>query len=308
MMETWQEKVGNQRDWNWRGWQIHYSFSRPENISKEAPMLMLHGFGASIGHWRNNVSYFAEHRLVYALDLLGFGGSQKAATQYQIKLWVDQVYDFYHTFIKQPMIIVGNSIGSLIALAVATKYPEIVDRLVMISLPDPAFRQEAMPPWLQPTVESVENLFSSPIILRTIFYLVRRPSVVRKWAKIAYFNPQAVNDELVDILTLPALDRHAARAFSGLFRSISDPEFPGVKKMLPKLKIPILLIWGKEDRMIPPRFAKPEQFLQYNPNLQLIQLADAGHCPHDECPERVNQAIMDWIRAGTAGQGSQIAE
>ena len=71
------------------------------------------------------------------------------------------------------------------------------------------------------------------------------------------------------------------------------PEFgPSVKTILPTLELPMLLIWGKQDRMIPPRLAK--QFVELNPKLELVQL-DAGHCPHDECPEEVNSILLHWL-------------
>jgi haloalkane dehalogenase len=75
---------------------------------------------------------------------------------------------------------------------------------------------------------------------------------------------------------------------------MTSAEFgPCIKTILPKLEIPLLLIWGLQDRMIPPQLAG--RFVELNPNLELIELDDAGHCPHDECPEQVNQILLDWL-------------
>jgi haloalkane dehalogenase len=52
-------------------------------------------------------------------------------------------------------------------------------------------------------------------------------------------------------------------------------------------------MWGRQDRMIPPNLAR--QFVALNPNLELVELDNAGHCPHDECPEQVNQILLDWL-------------
>ncbi|OCQ92412.1 alpha/beta hydrolase [Oscillatoriales cyanobacterium USR001] len=297
--ELWHQKIGTQRDWVWRGWQIRYTYLRTSGDLgqlEELPLILLHGFGASIGHWRHNLAQLAENRTVYALDLLGFGASQKAPVNYDVSLWVAQVYEFWQMFVRSPVVLVGNSIGSLVCLAAAAAHPDMVSGIVMISLPDPAMRETAVPSWVQPTIAALENFFASPPILRAIFYLVRRPAIVRRWATLAYSNPDAVTDELVEILSGPARDRGSARAFCSLFKSIGSADFgPGVKTVLPKLQIPILLIWGLQDRMIPPQFAKPRQFIDYNPNLKLVELENAGHCPHDECPERVNTEILHWI-------------
>jgi len=310
--QHWQQRVGSQRDWVWRGWQTRYTYVRPSVPNqKAAPLILLHGFGASIGHWRHNLAVLGEHHTVYALDMLGFGASEKAPVKYNINLWVEQIYDFWRTFIRHPVVLVGNSTGSLVALTAAAVHPDMVQGLVMMSLPDPSLEEEAIPQFLRPVVATIKSLVASPPVLETLFRVVRRPSLVRRWAAIAYAKSDAVTDELVEILLYPAYDRRAAQAFSAILKAMISARFsPSVKAMLPTLEIPMLLIWGKQDRMVPPGLAR--QFTEYNPNLQLLQLDNAGHCPHDECPEQVNQAILDWMggekRAGGAGGAGEAGE
>ncbi|MBW4577685.1 MAG: alpha/beta fold hydrolase [Aphanothece sp. CMT-3BRIN-NPC111] len=292
----WHQRVGSQRDWVWRGWQTRYTYIRPPQADARlsAPVLLLHGFGGSIGHWRHNLASLGQHNTVYALDMLGFGASRKAQVIYKIDLWVEQVYDFWRTFIQKPVVLVGNSIGSLVCMAVANAHPEMVKGIAMIGLPDMSAREEAIPKWLQPAIATIESLFASPVVLKTVFHLVRRPSVVRKWAGIAYANPTAVSDELVEILTGPAQDRGAAGAFSAILKGMIGAQFgPSVKAVLPTLEIPMLLIGGRQDRMIP--HSLYTRFSDLNSKLQLVALDNAGHCGHDECPEQVNQIVRDWI-------------
>ncbi|HEY9727642.1 MAG TPA: alpha/beta fold hydrolase [Chroococcales cyanobacterium] len=293
---SWQQRIGSQRDWVWRGWQTRYTYFRSVQTDNalSTPVMLLHGFGTSIGHWRHNLEVLGQQHTVYALDMLGFGASRKACADYKIDLWVDQVYEFWQTFIRQPIVLVGNSIGSLVCLAAAAAHPEMVKGIVLINLPDLSLREEAMPGWLRPVVSTVEGLVASPILLKTLFHVVRRPPVVRKWAGLAYASPVAVTAELVEILTGPAQDRGAAATFSALFKAMTSTNFgPRVKTILPTLDIPMLLMWGRKDRMIPPKLAR--QFVELNPNLELIELDDAGHCPHDERPEQVNQILLDWL-------------
>jgi pimeloyl-ACP methyl ester carboxylesterase len=293
--QHWQQRVGSQRDWIWRGWQTRYTYIRPtQPTPKTTPLILLHGFGTSIGHWRQNLAVLGEHHTVYALDMLGFGASEKASVSYKVNLWVEQVYDFWRTFVRQPVVLVGNSIGSLISLAAAAAHPDMVQGVVMLSLPDPSVREEIIPKFLRPAVATLENFVASPILIKTLFRVVRRPGMVRRWAGLAYANSKAVTDELVDILVGPAQDRGSAQAFCAILKAMTSAQFgPSVKAVLPTLKLPMLLIWGQQDRMVPPVFA--DHFASYNPNLQLLKLDNAGHCPHDECPEEVNQAILDWI-------------
>ncbi|CBN57329.1 alpha/beta fold hydrolase [Kamptonema sp. PCC 6506] len=93
------------------------------------------GFGASIGHWRHQYGSTCTefHDCVRTLDLLGFGASQKAPANYDVSIWVAQVYEFWQTFIRQPVVLVGNSIGSLICLAAAAASHLIWIRRIIVS-------------------------------------------------------------------------------------------------------------------------------------------------------------------------------
>lgn len=306
----WRDRVGNLRDWVWHGWQTRYSYLRPQGQSlnqTETPFLLIHGFGASIGHWRNNIPELGKTASVYALDMLGFGDSEKAIASYGVALWVEQIFDFWQTFIGQPTILVGNSIGSLVCLAAAIQHPEMVAGLVTLNLPDPSVREEAIPAFIRPAIAAIEGVFASPLLLKPLFYFVRRPPVIRPWAKLAYANPDAVDDDLVDILSRPAYDRGADRVFCRLFKAMTSPHFgPSVKAALPQLSVPMLLIWGKQDRMVPPGLAP--QFAQYNPKIKLVALDRAGHCPHDECPEQVNPLILQWVADWSEDRHKATAE
>jgi pimeloyl-ACP methyl ester carboxylesterase len=295
--QSWQERIGNQREWVWRGWQTRYSFLRAKQYKIDStPLIFIHGFGASIEHWRNNLPVLSQNHTVYALDLIGFGASRKIATGYSADFWAEQVHDFWQTFIGQPVVLVANSIGSLVSLAAAFNYPDMVKELVMLSLPDVSVRQEMLPPWIRPVVTSLENLVASPILIKNLLKFLRRPATIRRWAGVAYYDKTVITDELVTILSTPAYDRDSEKTLYSLSQSVRQANFAQpVKVMLPQIKIPMLLIWGLQDRMIPPKQAK--EIASLNPRLQLIELENVGHCPHDECPDRFNAILLDWLNS-----------
>jgi pimeloyl-ACP methyl ester carboxylesterase len=292
--QNWEQRIGKQRDWVWRGWQTRYSYQRVGALPSRPPLILLHGFGAAIEHWRNNIPVLSQQYPVYALDLLGFGASRKATTDYTVSLWVEQVHDFWQTFIRQPVILVGNSISSLVCLAAAATYPEMVEGIVMLNLPDVSLRQEMIPQGLQPIVNGIEGIFAAPPLLKGLFQLLRHPFFIRRWAKLAYSDAAAITDELVEILAAPPQDEGSARTFSALFTAMRSPNFClPAKVLLPQLKIPILLIWGCQDRMVPSSLAP--MFASLNPQIKLIELDGAGHCPHDELPDQFNYILLDWL-------------
>ncbi|MFB6276486.1 MAG: alpha/beta fold hydrolase [Halothece sp.] len=295
-MNNTQLDIGRQRDWVWRGWQIRYTFLRPKQPPAQAnpPLILLHGFGAAIAHWRYNLPILSETHTVYALDLLGFGASYKAVAHYGMDLWAEQVYQFWRTVVASPAILIGNSLGSLVSLTVAARYPDMVQGLILINLPDTQSRSELLSPPLQKVISGIESLFTAPWLLRGLFPILRSRPVIRRWAKIAYPNDAALDEELVTILTDPPQDEAAADAFVALVKSALHPQFAqAVKQLLPNLDIPILLLWGERDRMIPPHLAR--SFVDLNPHLELVMLPKLGHCPHDEDPEQFHQVILPWL-------------
>jgi pimeloyl-ACP methyl ester carboxylesterase len=286
-------KYGHQQDWMWRGWRIRYtSILNPQS---QVHVFLLHGFGGSIGHWRQNIAELAKHHNVHALDLLGFGASDKPVTPYTIQLWAEQVYEFWATFVKVPVVLVGNSIGAVTCLSLAATYPEMVRGVAMISLPHTAQSTGKAPALLRPFHKILQSIFTSPFFLEPLFHLLRQPWVVRHWASLAYTCKEAITDELLEILIAPAREHGAAKAFCAIFQGMFNPQFfPNIQAILSNLKLPSLMVWGKKDRMVPVNMA--QQCLNYNSTAQLILLENAGHCAHDECPDQVNQEILNWIQ------------
>ncbi|MBD2020555.1 alpha/beta fold hydrolase [Leptolyngbya sp. FACHB-36] len=312
----WRQRVGNQRDWVWRGWQTRYTYLRSLQPDSSTPLILLHGFGASIGHWRHNLTELAQNHTVYALDLLGFGASEKAVAPYGTPFWAEQVYEFWRTFIGQPVVLVGNSIGSVVCLTVAARYPEMVKGLVLINLPDSSVLES--PVWVQRTIAAVavgaqpviglaKRVFTSPLVFNPLFRVIRSAPFVRLWAKQAYSNSEALTEELLEILSGPAFDRGASAALRAMVAAKAKPGADyRAKTILPQLQVPMLLLWGQEDRMVPPKLAR--LFVRCNPNLTLVEIEKAGHCPHDECPEQVNRIVLDWLAELETARETQLLQ
>ena len=283
------------RDWDFEGWRSRYAFCPSQNLdSTQPPILLIHGFGAAIDHWRDNIPVLTKNHAVYAIDLLGFGGSEKPAIRYSIHLWVEQVFQFWCEFIKVPMVIIGNSIGALVAAIAASQHPEIASQVVTISLPDVAAFNEMVPPALR-RIERTAKAIIFSVLGKPLFHLFRQPFVIRFiLKKVVYYDRDRVDDVLVEIIAKPARDRQAPEAFIRLNRSLNQPNYsPSLTEALSQLQAPLLILWGTRDRVIPASEGK--RLVQYAPNSTLMYLEELGHCPHDENPERVNHEILSWL-------------
>jgi pimeloyl-ACP methyl ester carboxylesterase len=258
------------------------------------PLLLIHGFGANLNQWRHNLPALSRVAPVYALDLLGFGGSEKAATLYGAELWAAQVGDFVQQLIGQPVALVGHSLGALVALTATHHHPAWVQQLALITLPLEANREDLVAGWVATIALRVESLVANPLLMRSLFALVRRPSFLRRALAGIYTVAERVDGELVDIFALPPSDRGAARTLCYLVRSRTEPSFsPSVKDLVTGLTTPTLLLWGERDRVVP--IALAQGIADLNPLVTLERWPHRGHCLYDEADAEFNQRIAAWL-------------
>ena len=286
--------LGQQRFWFWRGWRIRYTYLRPNDpvAQQRPPLLLIHGFGASLEQWRSNLTGWGQQRPVYALDLLGFGHSQKPGMLLGANVWQAQVHDFWQAVIGQPVILLGHSLGALVALTATAQHPAMTHRLILLTLP--LARQELVAGWLDRLARGVESLVATPLLLRPLFLVVRRPGFIHKALTSIYQTPERVDDQLVDLFTRPALERGAARTLCYLVKSRTQAEFSdSTANLLQRVSVPILLLWGTQDRVLPTAWA--DQILSSNPAITYRAIEGAGHCLYDEVPRVIDREIQRWL-------------
>jgi pimeloyl-ACP methyl ester carboxylesterase len=276
--------------WTWQGEQIQYAV-----MGEGKPILLIHGFGASIGHWKKNIPVLAHQGYrVFAIDLLGFGGSAKPNRDYTLELWQAQIKDFWEEHIQEPTVFIGNSIGGLIALILIANFPEIAAGGVLINCAGGLnHRPDELTLPLRLVMGMFTKLVSSPITGKFIFDNIRQKKRIRNTLYQVYRDRAAVTDELVEMLYAPSCDAGAQQVFASV---LTAP--PGVQptELLPKLQRPLLVLWGEEDPWTPIQGAKIYQDLGVNnPNIKFYPVPNAGHCPHDEKPEIVNGLILNWL-------------
>ncbi|MGF1541539.1 MAG: alpha/beta fold hydrolase [Pleurocapsa sp.] len=277
-------------DWNWQGHQIGYTV-----LGDGKPLLLIHGFGASIGHWNKNIPVLAKQGYrVYALDLLGFGSSAKPPLDYTLELWQQQIKDFWQAHINQPAVFIGNSIGGLISLMLMSNHPEITAGGVLINCAGGLnHRPDQLNFFLGTIMSLFTKLVSSPITGKFIFDSVRRKNRIRNTLYQVYRDRAAVTDELVEMLYAPSCDFGAQQVFASV---LTAPPGATPQELLPSLQHPLLVLWGEEDPWTPIQGAKIYRDLAAGDrDVQFQTIPQAGHCPHDEKPDIVNQLILDWL-------------
>ena len=279
--------------WQWRGFEIAY-----KTAGDRGPAIVLvHGFGASSGHWRHNLPVLAAGARVYAIDLLGFGASAKPtpgeAIAYTFETWGAQIADFCREVVGGSALLIGNSIGCVAAMQAVVDHPDISDGVALLncSLRLLHDRRRATQPWFkQIGAPLLQQILQVKWIGRAFFSQIARPETVRKILQQAYQNTEAIDDELIEILMTPAQDPGAPDVFLA-FTAYSQGPLP--EDLLAKLPCPALILWGTADPWEP--FHLGQAFTEFPCVEEFIPLEGVGHCPQDEAPDRVNPILQTWI-------------
>ncbi|MBD1923204.1 alpha/beta fold hydrolase [Microcoleus sp. FACHB-831] len=278
--------------WQWRGQSIYY-IKAGERKPGRPPLLLIHGFGASTDHWRKNISGLCNEFEVWAIDLLGFGRSAKPELQYGSDLWRDQLHDFITQVIRQPAVLAGNSLGGYAALCLAAQRPESAAGLILINSAGPFTRTEPAPephPFQKVLGEVRTSIFQQSWASFLLFQYTRQRSTIRRVLKNVYLDQSAVTDQLVEEIYRASCDVGAEKVFASVFRT---PQGENIDVLLQQLKCPLLMLWGEADPWINAK-ERGTKFREYYPQLTDHYLR-AGHCPHDEVPDRVNELIRSWV-------------
>jgi pimeloyl-ACP methyl ester carboxylesterase len=278
------------KTWDWNGHSICYSVS-----GEGQPIILIHGFGASIRHWRKNIPVLADAGYqVFALDLLGFGKSAKPPLNYSLELWQELLRDFCQTHVQRPAVFVGNSIGALLTMMMLADHPELASAGVLLNAAGGLnHRPEELNLPLRVVMGTFSKLVGSAWLGSLMFNQVRRKHRIRGALKQVYRDRAAITDELVDILYEPSCDPGAQKVFASI---LSAPPGPKPSELLPRIHQPLLVLWGEADPWTPIAGATLYQTLaQESTQVQFTAIPNAGHCPHDECPDQVNRLMLDWL-------------
>jgi len=253
---------------------------------KGSTVILLHGVGCHVEFWERNIASLAREHRVFAVDIVGFGRTDKPEVVYTFQLMADFVLDFMKTMGIDKASLVGNSMGGGISMTVATQAPERVEKIVLVD-----------PVGLGRGVSPVMRLMTLPVI-GNVLTKPSRKGVVRQM-QLCLYDPSQASDDFIDrvaaIGTLPGNQR----SFLSLLRETSN--MAGVKKgivayfsaRLKRIKSPILVIWGRQDRILP--LADGEAAVQKMADVRLHVMDRAGHLPQIDKPEEFNATVLDFL-------------
>jgi pimeloyl-ACP methyl ester carboxylesterase len=281
----------------WKHGRVFYKTSGSQNTG--LPLLFIHGIGAGSSSfmWRKNFDELANDFHVYALDLLGFGFSDKPATaSYSADLYVNLITDFIREVVGYPVNIVASSLGAAYAIRVADEHPELISAMILNGPTgsDTLNRRPGM------AGAAFYGLLQSPVLGTSFYNVMASERSIRDYARdYLFYDHHRVTDRLVANLYATSHQpgaQHAIAAFlSGYLNTDTRSPFS-------RLQQPTVLVWGKQDTTTP--LDKGVSLLQLNPRAALEVFDYCRMMPEQEQPERFNDLVRETFLARAAAASS----
>ncbi len=239
----------------------------------DTTLVLIHGYGEHLLTWRSVLDPLAVQHRVAAIDLPGFGASAKPDTIYSLQAMAGWVASFLATWTRPPVILVGHSLGGAIASEVALTHPDLVQGLVLVA---PAGMGVGLSPVTERPGPGTAAAIGVWEAARAFITPLHDPGWLAEPESIAGYDP--------------ALDPAFRRSTS---RVLTEFDFRGIGDRFSQLRQPTLLIWGRDDPVIPSRLA--DSVAALIPCHQMVLLDRTLHRPQIERPDTVVSLIQLFL-------------
>jgi pimeloyl-ACP methyl ester carboxylesterase len=262
------------------GMQVHY---RDEgNPLDSLPLVLIHGTGASLHTFDAWTEQLKTKKRILRMDIPGFGLTGPFPHK---NYSIDSYATFINSFLKakniEKCVIGGNSLGGQIAWNFTVKYPQKIEKLILIDAAGYPFESESVP--------VAFKIAKTPVVNQLLTFLTPR-FMVKKSVEDVYADKTKITPELVDRyfdLTLRKGNRQAL-----VDRMMMENQTPNIDK-IKTIQQPTLVLWGDQDFLIP--VSNAHRFHEELPNDTLVVLKDLGHVPMEEDPGRSLVPVIDFL-------------
>jgi pimeloyl-ACP methyl ester carboxylesterase len=284
---------GQPQTFSWQHGRIFYKTSGAEHTGPA--LVFVHGIGAGASSfmWRKNFDALARDFRVYALDLLGFGFSDKPANApYSADLYVELIADFIREITGPPACLVASSLGAAYCVRVADEHPELVSALVCVA-PTGADYLRARPGM---TGAAFYGLLQSPVLGTSFHNVMTSERSIRDYARTQLFHdPARVTNRLVAQYYANSHQPGAQNAITAFLSGYLNTD---TRAAFARLKQPVILAWGKQDETNP--LEEAAELLRLNPRATLEIFDRCRMMPQEEHPEKFNALVRTALISRSA--------
>lgn len=263
-----------------QGMQVHLRDEGPRTDPQ--PIVLLHGTSASLHTWDGWAAALKGQRRVIRMDLPGFGLTGPMPDgDYRLTRYVSFVIALLDQLGVQQAVLAGNSFGGNLAWKIAVDHPQRVSKLVLVDAAGYPFDPASMP---------IGFKIAQIPALRPMMEHTLPRSMIESSVRNVYGDPSKVTPELVDRYQELTLRSGNRSALVERFRQSPSGEFTA---QIPQVRQPTLILWGAQDRLIPPDNAL--RFQRDIAGSRLVMFDALGHVPHEEDPEQTVAAVQAFL-------------
>ncbi|HZL69246.1 MAG TPA: alpha/beta fold hydrolase [Candidatus Limnocylindrales bacterium] len=241
------------------------------DIGSGPTLVLVHGLGGDADQWAYCFEALSATHRVVALDLLGFGRSDKPSISYRIAGFVEVLQGFLQAFGIERASLLGHSLGGWIVAAFALQFPDKVDRLV-----------------LNDAAGLDSGAVKPPVDLN-----ISSRAHMRKMLESMFYNQALVSDGLVDLAYSLHLERGDGSTIRSVLETFSKPD-EKLDRSISGLNAPTLILWGEQDALTPLTLARNFQRLIRGSRLEGIP--ECGHFPALEKPAEFTRRVLEFLR------------
>jgi pimeloyl-ACP methyl ester carboxylesterase len=276
----------------WRGHRV--AFTRH---GQGSPVLLVHGLyaGASSLEWRHTIPGLAERHTVFALDLLGFGHSDRPAARYSPGLYQSLLADVVAQVIREDCAVVASGLSAAQLIALAARHPGRIASIALVAPTGVAHLRESEATGSAAT----RALLGAPLVGNAVYNHLTSQARMGEQLRAMYADDRLVTPELVECYVHSARQPGGKYVLSALLDGRLNVD---VRAAVRRLRLPTLLLWGALARRNPVAHAHAFRVLKHDLEWTLVH--DAGDLPHDERSAEVNATLRSFLERTRRWSGS----
>jgi pimeloyl-ACP methyl ester carboxylesterase len=258
-----------------------------EEHGKGAPVLLIHGFGASTYTWRHVAPELAKTHRVIAVDLKGFGQSDKPFdSRYSVFDQAELLAQLIVDKDLRNLTLVGHSFGGGIALLLALEANERLEgRITKLVLLDSIAYPQNIPVFFR--------LLDVPLVSHLGVSMIPPSVQTRVGLRIAYFDDSKIDQDEVDAYAAPLRTAAGKHAIIYSARQIVPDGLAEISERYKTIELPTLILWCDHDRIVPLEVGL--KLIRTLPNSTLRLVEDCGHMPQEEQPESTLKLLQGFL-------------
>lgn len=244
-----------------------------EEGGSDGTVLLIHGLGASAERWARVIPYLSKKYHVIAVDLIGYGFSDKPSVDYTPAFFSQFIFDFLNTLGITKTSMIGSSLGGQIVAELAITQSRVIEKIVLVS-PSGIMKQST------PTFDAytLAALYPTQEGTKTAFQMMA--------GEHKEIDSDTI-DGFIQRMTLPNAKMAFMSTILGIRNAIS------LSERLGEISVPTLIVWGKQDTLIPIAYSK--DFVSSIKNCQFVEMESSGHTPHVEEPKKFSEIVLRFL-------------